>query len=237
MALTKLVSAYHRHTKTPAVSALLVLPLFLLYGLGLLIASPQARSGVDFVSGSLLATFGEDGYTWTVVGLASLTLVFTVYRLRRDTARRAALLVPMSLETSVYAVSMGALILAVMEEAHLLGPILMDAELVDRTVIAAGAGFHEELLFRLAAIPLLALLCERGLAMPRSLAIITALVASSLLFAAAHHLAGEPFDAFAFSYRTLAGAVFAGLFIARGFAVAAWTHAIYDFYVLTVYAE
>ena len=50
-----------------------------------------------------------------------------------------------------------------------------------------------------------------------------------------HHLAGEAFEIYAFTYRTFAGLFFAGVFIARGFAVAAWTHAIYDLHVMWEY--
>ena len=46
--------------------------------------------------------------------------------------------------------------------------------------------------------------------------------------------AGEAFTFAAFVYRTLAGAFFAVIYHARGFAVAAWTHALYDVYVLSL---
>ena len=45
---------------------------------------------------------------------------------------------------------------------------------------------------------------------------------------------GEPFAFAPFVYRTLAGAFFATVYQVRGFAVAAWTHAIYDVYVLSL---
>ena len=62
-----------------------------------------------------------------------------------------------------------------------------------------------------------------------------ALVVSSLAFAAVHHVgpAGEEWTAVAFVYRTLAGAYFGVVYQLRGFAVAAWTHTLYDVYVLS----
>jgi membrane protease YdiL (CAAX protease family) len=52
-------------------------------------------------------------------------------------------------------------------------------------------------------------------------------------FAGAHHLGtlGEPFQWYAFLFRTMAGAFFAALFIYRGFGIAAGTHAAYDMLV------
>jgi membrane protease YdiL (CAAX protease family) len=56
------------------------------------------------------------------------------------------------------------------------------------------------------------------------------LVASSLLFAAAHYVGplGDAFDLYSFTFRTLAGMFFAILFVVRGFGIAAGTHALYD---------
>jgi membrane protease YdiL (CAAX protease family) len=57
-----------------------------------------------------------------------------------------------------------------------------------------------------------------------------AFVVSSLLFAGYHHVGpgGEPFESTVFAFRFVAGCILAGLFAARGFAVAVWTHVIYD---------
>ncbi|MCA9638481.1 MAG: CPBP family intramembrane metalloprotease, partial [Myxococcales bacterium] len=62
------------------------------------------------------------------------------------------------------------------------------------------------------------------------------LVISSLVFSLAHHVgpAAEAFTFDAFVYRTLAGVFFAIVYQLRGFAVAAWTHALYDVYVLSL---
>ncbi len=227
------VTWYHAASRSGATAALCSLPLFLAYGLGQLMASEDALNGVDLVSGGLRALFGEQGYAWAIAGVAALTVVVAALRLRATLPRHALLTLPVALEATVYGLLMGSVILVLMEEAKLLGPLLVPSEWVDRVVISAGAGFHEELVFRLAMVPLLLVAARRLLGMPPTLAALVAVAASSALFAGAHHLAGEPFEAFAFTYRTLAGGVFAALFLARGFAVAAWTHAAYDFYVLS----
>ena len=102
-------------------------------------------------------------------------------------------------------------------------------------VISAGAGLHEELIFRVVGMGGLAWLLAG--VMGRRSAWLVALVASSLLFSIAHHVGpmGEPFTFMAFAYRTLAGVFFAMVYQVRGFAVAAWTHALYDVYVLTLH--
>jgi membrane protease YdiL (CAAX protease family) len=105
---------------------------------------------------------------------------------------------------------------------------------VDILVISAGAGFHEELIFRLILMSGLGWLLA-GITGKRR-AWVFALALSSIAFSFAHHLgaAGEPFTFAAFTYRSLAGVYFGLIYHFRGFAVAAWTHAIYDVYVLSL---
>jgi membrane protease YdiL (CAAX protease family) len=102
-------------------------------------------------------------------------------------------------------------------------------------VISAGAGLHEELIFRLIGISGLSWLLAG--AMGEKQAWVMALLISSLTFSLAHHLGpnGEAFEFAAFSYRALAGVMFALIYQVRGFAVAVWTHTIYDVYVLSMY--
>ena len=59
-----------------------------------------------------------------------------------------------------------------------------------------------------------------------------AVLISSALFSCAHYLGSEPFHIVSFTYRFLAGMLFCALFWFRGFAVAVYTHTIYDIYVL-----
>jgi len=42
---------------------------------------------------------------------------------------------------------------------------------------------------------------------------------------------GEPFEMHAFLFRTIAGVLLAGIYVGRGFAVAVYTHFLYDMLV------
>ena len=98
-----------------------------------------------------------------------------------------------------------------------------------RLVSYVGAGVYEEVLFRLCLLPCCWTVL-RGLGYRRWVAMAGAVVVTSLFFAAAHHLGttGEAFGWFAFSFRTLAGLVFGGLFVARGFGITVGAHVAYD---------
>ena len=88
------------------------------------------------------------------------------------------------------------------------------------------------MLFRLLLLPALVWACER-IGSSAAAAAFWALVGSSLLFSLAHYVGplGDTFAIYSFTFRFLAGLFFAVLFMARGFGIAAVTHAIYDILV------
>ena len=95
-----------------------------------------------------------------------------------------------------------------------------------------GAGIYEELLFRLILLSLLTWgLLQTGMK-PR-ICTIAAVLLSSLIFAAAHHVgpSGLEFNPYDFIFRTVAGVFFSVVFIYRGFGIAAGSHAVYDILV------
>ena len=94
-----------------------------------------------------------------------------------------------------------------------------------------GAGIYEELLFRLIVLSLL-ILVLRSLRLPAWAGMAIAVLASSLLFSAAHYVGGrEPLVWFSFLFRFIAGVFFALLFLYRGFGITAGAHAGYNILV------
>jgi len=220
-------------------SAVLVFPLFLAYQVGIL-AGAEGRNGADYITDALIRLSDRDLETYLLV-LAAMVAGYagTLLWLRRRGRFHPRAFLPMLVESAVYGFFMGGIIQVLIVRADRILPLLAlaDPGLGDVIVISAGAGFHEELVFRailmgglmrLAAMPFMPLGRTGGLLM--------ALLLSSLLFSLVHHIgpAGEPFTLFAFVYRSLAGAIFGLIWQVRGFAVAAWTHALYDFFVLTI---
>ena len=228
---------YHRVSKDPAIVILLILPVFLVYAFGQFWASPAALAGVDVLSIYLRSTFDLSIYIGVQAVIALSGIAFAVYRLRGTLLPSFSQALPAIAESAVYGLALGTIVLTLMEEAHLLSVAQQAADsspalLLDGWVAPAGAALHEEFLFRLLLIPILALIGTRVFAMPQSIALLSAAVGSSLIFAGAHHwIGGETYSNYAFAYRSVAGLLFAGLQIARGFAVSVWTHAVYDFYV------
>ena len=174
-------------------------------------------------------------YVAVSIGLCAL-LALAVFLLRKRGTVRPQALLPIVAESAVWAVlmlmSVGWAVQSVMPALQLpagsVGAAAAQLGPIEKMVMAAGAGFHEEVTFRVILFSggarLLAALGTRAL--PAFL--LTALL-SSLVFAFVHHLGagGEGLTVAAFSFRTLAGLYLCGLYAARGFAVAVYTHALY----------
>ena len=98
-----------------------------------------------------------------------------------------------------------------------------------RIIGFCGAGIYEEALFRLLLLPP-AIWLLGMFSITRDWRVGLAIVATSVLFSAAHYVGaqGEEFQWFSASFRCLAGVFFATLFVYRGFGIAAGTHALYD---------
>lgn len=216
-------------------SLLLIFPLWITYELGLLIT--PANNGVDFVSQLIFEAAQRDSqhylYVHLALGLVYLTILTVLWR-------RGALaleqVTPMILESSIYALTLGSLIIFVMDRLMGVQLLAMGApEVGNALVISLGAGVHEELVFRLLLMGIGGLALARILP-TRALAVLLAALASSVLFALAHHHGanGEVFELSAFLYRTIAGLVFAAIFYYRSLAHAVYSHFLYDFYVLVI---
>jgi hypothetical protein len=221
-----------RSRPDPLTSVVLTTPVFLLYHLGLLLI--DVRNGVDWVTGLTpeLLNASIPAYVAATIGLC-LLLAGVSWLLRKRGSVRPQALLPVVGESAVWALlmlfSVGMAVkqltpgLYAGDPALGLGPF-------EKLVMAAGAGFHEEVVFRVllfsgGARLLISLLRAR----PLQAFVLSALL-SSLVFAFVHHLGpgGESISMAAFSFRTLAGLYLCGLYAARGFAVAVYTHTLYD---------
>src|SRR2546423_4270214 len=228
-------------------SMLLVFPLFLVYQVGVL-ALPEVHNGADLVTTGLLSLLKNQLNIYFLVN-AGLALVFavTILVMRKRNEFELRLFVPVLLESALYALFMGSLILFVMQNVLHVSPGLYATDhstatgppqvgLFGKIVLSFGAGVHAGLVFRLILVSAFTALGTRVLGLRRAAAVALSFFISSILFSAAHHvLGGEPWRVGVFVYRLLCGLIFATLFEVRGFGVAVYTHALYDIFVLVLH--
>lgn len=232
------VRDYAAESARPLVCLVFIAPLLVVYELGGLLLGPHAlRNGADSWLRLTLESCGFGQYF--LLPLLTCGLLLGWHHVRRDAWRfDVGTLSAMALESSLCAFALFGLAhlhhaaLAQVPAAISSRP-LEDAVVVTtgRVIAYCGAGIYEELLFRLLLLPATAGLCQL-VGLPRRRSWGVSIVATSLLFSAAHYhgftLAGYAFDWPSFSFRFAAGLTFAALFVLRGFGIVVGTHAIYD---------
>ena len=204
-----------------ASSLVLIVPLLFAYQVGVLFAGEV--SGADVVTRAVYGALGRTTYLVVQAVIACAFLVW-IRRTQRGQTLELGTIGPVILEAAVYALTLGALISLVVE--RLLGLGITGGHVIN----ALGAGVYEELVFRLGMFGGIVALLSRE---PSRVTIAIALIASSIVFSAAHHLGahGEPWTMHAFAFRCLAGVVFGLIFWFRSLAHAVYAHTFYDLLV------
>jgi hypothetical protein len=208
-------------------SLLLIFPLLVIYEIGLL-SSPFAMNGVDFVTERLaeIADYERGKFLALNFALAGIFAYFVYTRRGGRSPVRAFTVV--AAESAVYGVA-----------AAIVGPYLLQHSIGsfgagDAVIASAGAGVHEELLFRLGFMMGGAWLL-RACGIRHGAAVLFALLGSSVIFSAAHHVIGhQPWRGDIFLYRTVSGLVLGLIAYYRSLAHAVYTHFTYDVIVFTM---
>ncbi len=218
----------------------LTLPVFLGYHIGVVLL--QVRNAADLVTAQLVKL--SEANLWVYwgltagIGLALVTILCLLGRGESFEPRRFGLVLA---EGVLYAILMRA------AAAYAVGSLPM-GELVPMTklalpgrwagvVMSLGAGFYEEIAFRVGLFGLGALAIRGvfGGVFKLSANLVWAFIAAAI-FSGWHYVGplGEPFELRSFVFRLVCGLCFTAIYVFRGFAPAVWTHALYDIWVLAL---
>jgi hypothetical protein len=234
------LKSYLETSRDLPTSIILVFPLFVLYQLGLL-ATGGVRNGVDFVTDVLMTLAGHNFWNYFLINLGILVLFgLSLIWLRKKGEFNPKLWPKVIGESTVYAFFFGAAVIGLMRTLGLDVLLASGAAgavehgVFDSFVLSIGAGLYEELVFRLFMMGGLFWVGAKALKWPVWLAATSAVVLSSLVFSGVHYIGslGDPFEMGSFMFRFFAGVLLAVIFYLRGFAVAVYTHAIYDVIVM-----
>ena len=235
---------YWQLSQTPRYSLLFALPLFIGYEVLQLAVSGgpggDIRNGADVILQSLFADLmGRRGPMVFEIALIVLGLVLVAHDMRRHGRHLSRMVfLGMSLETLALAILCGVLVGGI--TSHLFGAMGLAIGQIERTplpvrlMLSLGAGLYEELLFRVILVGALAWGGHRILGWSARLSGIVAVTVGALAFSAIHYVGtyGDQLTLYSFVYRALAGVFFSALYLLRGFGITAWTHALYDVFVL-----
>jgi len=238
-------SGYWGLSRSPRYSLAFALPLLALYeALAAVInqaSGPAIRNGADVLLKDLAsALLGARGPLAFGVLLVLAFVVLVVRDARRHPGRlQGRVFVLMLAESVVLALAFGVVVGIV--TAQLLNGLAALAiapldrmPLLTRLMVSLGAGLYEELLFRVFLVSGLLWIGHRALGWRRTTATGVAVVVGALVFSSFHYIGplGDALELPSFLFRTVAGLAFSGLYVTRGFGITAWTHALYDVFLL-----
>src|SRR6266700_4194574 len=241
-------SSYWQVSRTPRYSLLFALPLLLFYQvLAVLLAHGErsVRNGADVILQALFtAVAGAWGPPIFMVCLIGAGLWLVTRNMRAHGSRlRGGVFATMLGESIALALIFGFVVgsvtsgvLGMLQTLALPGGAGHEMDWWTRVMLSLGAGIYDELMLRDLLVGALTA-AARGLLGWRPLtAGIAATLAGAAIFSAFHYIGpyGDRWQLYSFAFRMVAGLFFSGLYLARGFGITAWTHALYDVLLLVM---
>lgn len=241
-------SSYWLASRQPRHTLLFALPLLLLYEVLAFALSGtelgQVRNGADVLLKSVfVALGGRYGVTAFSVVLLGVGAWLVARDRRANGEVRPRLFGGMFVESIVYALLLGG-VTSALTSLLLNGRLAFVAQsgavqgmesfaLPTQLMISLGAGIYEELVFRVILVSGLAALAKGLFKWPPLPAGGFAAVTGALIFSMFHYIGayGDTLTLGSFTFRAIAGMLFSGLYLLRGFGIAAWTHALYDVFL------
>ena len=238
---------YFNVSRAPRYSVLFALPLLLGYeALAAILAQPgkgELRNGADAILRSMFTMFaGARGSLIFIVVVCLVGVWYVVRDLRKHRdGLKPRVFVGMLAESTALALGFGfvigmatAKLLGILEPTLAIGNQLENMSWTSRLMLSLGAGLYEELFFRVILVSGLAAGAKLVFGFGARAASILAVVVGAFVFSAFHYVGayGDPFELQSFTFRMLSGLAFSGLYVLRGFGITAWTHALYDSFLL-----
>lgn len=223
----------------------LTLPIFLVYHFGVVFLN--VRNATDWLTTRLLE-LSEGSRPMYLLITAAIGVVFAgIFAwLGRGQAFRSGKFVQVLIEGTVYAALMR--IAGAWAAGLFLGPNAPREGIVQGVITSFGAGFYEELAFRvllfgiggqlllwiLLGEPFRALTGTSRLSARGFFVLVGWALACAVVFSGVHYIGPMKYDfeLSSFAFRTMLGIVLTAIYSFRGFSTAVWAHAIYDVWVV-----
>jgi hypothetical protein len=237
--------SYWRQSRAHRYSLLFALPLLVAYEvMATLLGHGEAqaiRNGADVLLKSVfIALLGAQG----PLVFGALLIGVSLWLVVRDMRTHGARLSPrtfagMMAESIVLALAFGIVVSSI--TTRVLAPFaaivqapMEQLNTATQLMVSLGAGLYEELVFRVLLVGAISALGIRVLGWRPVTAGVVAVGVGALVFSAFHYIGpfGDDLEAGSFTFRLVAGIFFSALFVTRGFGITAWTHALYDVFLL-----
>ena len=238
------IHRYHVLTKGLLYSFLTALPLFIIYEVLILLTAPTTevvvRISVDVWFKQMLQLFGLDALNISLF-LVLIAGIFILIRKRGElNDLRVSYFVVSLVESTIWAVldalvssTLTSWVLPGMAEQSVGSPVQLSY--MQQLALSLGAGLYEELFFRVLLVGAFIWISNKWFGAKSWASYTSAILLSAVLFSAVHYTGnmGDPFTMNSFLFRFIFGVILNGIYVWRGFGVAAWTHALYDVIIIT----
>jgi len=239
---------YWQASRAPRYSLLFALPLLIIYQILAALApvgpgGMSVRNGADVILQSvflrLAGAWGPRLFLLCLIGVGAWLIARDVrsHPGKLTLSVLGAMLLESTCLALVFGVVVGSLTAAVLGTPPPAMTLAFSGQSLSRwtmVMLSLGAGIYEELLFRVVLVGLLAWGTNKLLGVRPLVAGVVATVLGALIFSAFHYIGpyGDRLEVYSFVFRTIAGLFFSGLYLLRGFGITAWTHALYDVFLL-----
>lgn len=230
------MSNYWRYSRSAYYSAVAALPLLVIYEILIVLSQSRywgIRNAADVWIRTFLMAFDLQAQhiTFVLIGI-SLALIPIAKSRARGIKLKANYFALMFAECLTFSLVLGVVLQSILRLGGLSsgGP---GSGLMQNLALSVGAGLFEEIIFRVILLNLLFLLLSPLLKKKVVAAVVSVLLAS-FLFSLSHYVGtmADTWQLYSFMFRWVAGLLFTVLYFVRGFAITAYTHALYDIWVL-----
>ena len=230
------MSNYWRYSSSAYYSVVAALPLLVIYEILIVLSQSRywgIRNAADVWIRTFLMAFDLQAQhiTFVLIGIA-LALIPIAKSRASGIKLKANFFALMFAESLVFSLALGILLQSILRMGGL-STGGTGSGLMQNLALSIGAGLFEEIIFRVILLNLLFLLLNHLFKKKVAAAVVSVLLAS-FLFSLSHYVGtmADTLQLYSFMFRWSAGLVFTVLYFVRGFAITAYTHALYDIWVL-----
>ena len=227
---------YWRFSRSAYYSVVSALPLLVVYEILVIMTQSRywgIRNAADMWIRTFLMAFDLSAQHLTFVMIGIAFALIPVAKARSYGVKlKANFFLLMLAEAFTYSLVLGAVLKSILRLSGLAAGGPGNAAL-QNFALSLGAGLFEEIIFRVLLLNLLFFILNYIFKNKVTTAVISVL-AASFLFSLSHYIGSmaDSWELYSFMFRWIAGMIFTVLYFMRGFAITAYTHALYDIWVL-----
>ena len=227
---------YWRFSRSAYYSVVSALPLLVVYEILVIMTQSRywgIRNAADMWIRTFLMAFDlrAQHLTFVMIGIA-FALIPVAKTRSYGVKLKANFFLLMLAEAFTYSLVLGGVLQSILRLSGLAAGGSGNGAL-QNFALSLGAGLFEEIIFRVLLLNLLFFLLNYIFKNKVTTAVISVL-AASFLFSLSHYIGSmaDSWELYSFMFRWIAGMIFTVLYFIRGFAITAYTHALYDIWVL-----